>query len=243
MNTEYFFATVKALDTDSRTLEAVASTKDKDRDGDIILPSAFKDSLTAFMANPVILAGHQHKLSSGSSPVIGSAVPESIKITDDDVIFRMRFAETPLGEEYWQLYKDGHMKAFSIGFIPEKWEDSKDSQSRFGTLRTYTQIELLEISAVPVPSNRRALARVRGYFDDKDDITKEIRELVETSLKKSTDQLKNKLLDELDEIKTLLTDSESFAAGLLGTAPDPNDPAGKEPPTEQDLDNYLNKLN
>ena len=75
---------------------------------------------------------------------------------------RCGFAETALGEEYWQLYKDKHMRAFSIGFIPLEWKDERDQQQ--GDIRTYTNIELLEISAVPVPSNRRALAQGDGLF-------------------------------------------------------------------------------
>ena len=106
---KFFFALVKKINEQERTLDAVASTADLDRDKDIILPSAFKASLRHFKANPVILACHQHRLSSGSSPVIGSAIPETIQILDSKVLFTMRFASTDLGNEYWQLYKDKHM--------------------------------------------------------------------------------------------------------------------------------------
>jgi len=199
---QFLFANVKAINTEERTIDVVASTADKDRDGDIILPSAFKKSIKSFRSNPVILACHQHRLSSGSSPVIGSAIPETIEITDKALAFKMKFAETPLGEEYWVLYRDKHMRAFSVGFIAEKWEDSRDDNGRF-THRTYTQVELLEVSAVPVPSNRQALARAKGYFDD-DNKEKEIDDI-------------RIIKEQLDDIKSLLmgTDSEKFAKDLL----------------------------
>ena len=219
MKTKYIFASVKEINEDDRTIEAVASTAQKDRDEEIILPSAFAKNLASFKANPVILATHQHRLDNGSSPVIGSAVPESIKITDQEVSFKMRFASTPLGNEYWQLYKDKHMRAFSIGFIPIKWEKDDTQRNRWGgPLLTYTEIELLEISAVPVPSNTHALARAKGWFDDGD----EIKEILTESLKESFTEKFNELSSSiktveasLDELKSMIADSKGFAEKLL----------------------------
>lgn len=233
MKTKYFFAYVKAINDQERTLDAIASTSDLDRDKDVILPSAFKESLDAFKANPVILACHQHRLQSGSSPVIGSALPESIKITDTEVPFTMRFATTALGEEYWQLYRDKHMRAFSIGFIPLEHEDKKDEE--LGWVRTYTKIELLEISAVPVPSNRRALVRAKGFFDDndqlKDIVAETIKEILSDSLSDITKLIKTQTTfveDQFDEIKSIIiADRDGLAEGLLG-GKRPDEPSGPD---------------
>jgi len=232
--TKYFFADVKKINELDRTLDAVASTDDMDRDHEVVLPSAFKQSLGAFKANPVILACHQHRLSSGSSPVIGSALPESIEIGDSKVTFTMKFATSALGEEYWQLYKDKHMRAFSIGFIPIEHEDKKDE--KLGWIRTYLKIELLEISAVPVPSNRRALARAKGYFGD-DEIKDIVTEVVSQQ---------NKLIEQkLDEIKTLLiADPDGLAKHLLDDADALPDSCGDNNIVEQDLaEKLLQTLN
>ncbi len=228
MKTKYFFAEVKGINEEERTIDVVASTIDKDRDGDIILPSAFKKSVKSFKANPVILACHQHRLENGSSPVIGSAIPETIEITERDVRFTVRFASTALGEEYWILYKDKHMRAFSVGFIPEKWKDDKESGGRI-----YTQIEWLETSSVPVPSNRRALARAKGYFDD-DDSNGSVDEL----------RLQIEAINiELDEIKSIVfTDSERFAKGLFGD-PDDTDLSSGEKDIAERIVNTLNEIN
>ncbi len=229
METKYFFANVKKINETERTLDAVASTSALDRDNDIILPEAFRETIDAFKANPVILATHQHRLSTGSSPVIGSAIPESIVIGDKEVTFTMRFAGTPLGEEYWQLYRDGHMRAFSIGFIPIEHEDQKDEH--LGYIRTYTKIELLEISAVPVPSNRQALARAKGFFeteDIRDGIAETVKAVTEQVINDQLDKFTLRIEDRLDQFESVIVESDGFANRLLRggrlepSAPDDN---------------------
>lgn len=235
MKTKYFFANVKKIDEDKRTIDVVASTSDKDRDGDIIQPNAFKKSLRSFKDNPVILACHQHRLSSGSSPVIGSAIPETIEITDKDFRFTMRFAETDLGKEYWTLYRDKHMRAFSVGFIPQKSEIIRDDAGKY-LYTEYTQVELLEVSAVPVPSNRRALARAKGYFedDDREDMEASIGERIETQVAACFKQLQSDVEGVLDDIKAILIpDSNKFAKALLGETDDSDVCAGDKEKAER----------
>ena len=239
--TKYLFAQVRDINEKDRTLEAVASTSDRDRHGDIILPSAFTETLPSFKANPVILATHQHRLSTGSSPVIGSAFPDSITVGDEAVTFRMQFATTDLGEEYWKLYREKHMRAFSIGFIPIEWTDEKDEN--LGYIRTYTKIELLEISAVPVPSNRRALARVKGLYHE-DEITDVLKDLLTAEMAKLTgsvnqcksvsEELRTEVEESLEEIKTLLTpDQDGLGRSLLGDPRNQSGPGGAKETAER----------
>jgi HK97 family phage prohead protease len=216
---KYFFARVKQIDQESRSLEAVASTADLDRDEEIILPSAFIGTIASFKANPVILAAHQHRLASGSSPVIGSAIPESIQITDKEVDFKMRFASTALGEEYWQLYKDAHMRAFSVGFIPVKgnWQESKGKR-----VFIHEEIELLEISAVPVPSNRAALARSKTFYEEPDQ--QDLKSYVEdklNSFSKEISSLRESIESSLEDIKSLLVPGSDEFADVLLSGEDP----------------------
>jgi len=244
--TKYFFAQVKAVNEAERTIDAIASTSDLDRDKDIILPSAFAETLGSFRANPVILACHQHRLQTGSSPVIGSAIPDSIKIDEAKLAFTMRFATTALGAEYWQLYRERHMRAFSVGFIAIEWTDEKDE--KLGYIRTYTKIELLEISAVPVPSNRAALAVAAGYFDRAgidDDLAEQLKAIqTETAdqVKQHLDDFAVRIEDSLDEIKLILAAvPDGFARDLLGSSDDSSDPAGDNKKAEQILDT-LNEM-
>ena len=248
MKTKYFFANVKKINEDEKTIDVIASTADKDRDGEIILPSAFKKSIKSFKNNPVILSGHQHRLPTGFSPVIGSAIPETIEITDKGLTFTMRFADTKNGEEHWILYRDRHQRAFSVGFIPEKWEDGKGRDSG----RTYTQVELLEVSAVPVPSNPKATARAKGYkgyFDDDDSSgllteaikanRQELKDVIAECVKDHFDEI----LDSLEEIKDMLIpDSDESPEGALGSREGSIRSAGDKLKPEQMLDVFKNVL-
>jgi len=161
---EFASIVVKSIDVPRRRVTAIASTSDLDRDKERILPSAFAERIDSFKSNPVILAAHQHRLDDGSPPVIGSVLPESISIGTDSVTFTMEFGRSDLAEQYWVLYRDKHMRAFSVGFIPLEWTDERDE--KLGMIRTYTKIELLEISAVAVPSNRAALSRSKARKEE-----------------------------------------------------------------------------
>jgi HK97 family phage prohead protease len=145
---------VKAVDVEKRQIRVLASTGDLDRDGERILPEAFKNSLDIFKSNPVILAAHQHRLDDGSPSVVGRAVDVWIDKTGLWCI--IEFAKTKLAEEYWLLYSGGFMKAVSIGFVPLAWSDTNENGK---SVRIFSAVELFEISLVAVPANRAALSK------------------------------------------------------------------------------------
>ena len=163
-NEKFFFARVKSINDQDRTIEVIASTADIDRDNEIILPSAFIETLDSFKQNPVVLCAHQHRLESGDSPVIGSA--DNIVVTDKGLQFRVKFASTELGKQYCELYKEHHMRGLSVGFIPIRGAFRKMNGK---DVYQHEQIELLEVSCVAVPSNRTALARAKrlGWLENK----------------------------------------------------------------------------
>jgi hypothetical protein len=66
------------------------------------------------MKNPVILAGHSHRLGDGRSPFVGSVV--GYKYQGKDFVITVQFADTELGLEYWERYKNKHQRAFLMGF-------------------------------------------------------------------------------------------------------------------------------
>lgn len=145
---------VKSIDEDKRQIEAVVSTADIDRHGEIILPEAFKESLPGYLRNPVIISTHQHRLDNGHSSVVGQVVKAWIDAKGLHVI--IWFAETELGEEYWYLYKNKFQRAFSVGFMEQ---ESRDEFIGGRRVLIHTKIELLEISCVPVPANQNALSK------------------------------------------------------------------------------------
>ena len=142
------FAKTDSINEKEQSLVAVASTNGIDRDGEIIEAKAFENALSLFRKNPVVLWAHDH-----SKPPIAKSLQE--KITDDGLIFQPQFAKTTFAKEIWSLFKNGFLNAFSIGFIPKEYEYEEINGKK---VRKFTEVELLEISAVPVPSNAAALA-------------------------------------------------------------------------------------
>ena len=71
------------------------------------------------------------------------------ELVEEGPVERM-FAEPPADKHHWPLYRDGHQRAFSVGFVV------KDTAKRDGR-RVITRGLLLEISAVPIPANSNAL--------------------------------------------------------------------------------------
>jgi HK97 family phage prohead protease len=246
MKTKYFFCETKRINTEAKTIDVIASTPDLDRDGEVILPSAFARSIASFKANPVILAGHQHRLSTGESPVIGAAIPETIKINDRELSFTMRFAPTKNGNEHWTLYSEKFQNSFSVGFIPNKWEDRTIEGK---SVRHYTDVELLEVSAVPVPSNASAVSRAMSWYDPAEDDRPETIKSIQGPILAAIDEIKKTLsafaslreevADDLSEIKTLVAGPGGYGRELLGGSPDAAPHAGDKATAEAVA---LNKL-
>lgn len=139
----------------------IASTANPDRDDEIILPSAFKNLGAYLGTNPVILWAHDYRV-----PPVAKAV--SGKIKDNMLLLDIEFAETDFGKEVKYLYDNGFMNSFSVGFIPKEWDRDPDGRLVF------TDVELLETSAVPVPANAQAniIRSVKGMGMDLPNISK-----------------------------------------------------------------------
>jgi HK97 family phage prohead protease len=163
---------VKSIDQAKRQITALASTPDLDRHDEIVLPEAFRELLPVYMKNPVVITSHQHRLETGHSSVVGSVVRAWIDSAGLWIV--VEFAETVLGEEYWQLYSTKKQRAFSIGYIPiESRYEKRDDK----TVLVTTKLELLEISCVPVPANRDALSKSKQQKADFVDEKKLLAEL------------------------------------------------------------------
>jgi HK97 family phage prohead protease len=154
--------TVKSIDEKKRQIRFTASTNDLDRYNEIVEPNAYKKRLGLFESNPVFCAGHVYVGWSGEPTVIGSW--SDIEITKNGLDSTASFATTPLAEMYWQLYRDGHMKAVSVGWLTHAWEMRQmDLDGKKQLIRVFTDVELIEISAVAIPANRQALVQAAGF--------------------------------------------------------------------------------
>ena len=143
-----------------RTVTAKISTTSIDRDGEVLLPSGI--DLKDFRKNPVVLLNHDQ----GGLPV-GRAL--SVKRQSDGIIAEVQFAERPAGhpssvewipDTVFNLFQQGILKAFSVGFIPlEMREPSEKDVRKFGedVRNVISKWSLLEFSVVNVPANQDAL--------------------------------------------------------------------------------------
>ena len=142
----------------------VISTDEVDRHGDIVSADGWR--LEAYRRNPVVLWAHDYRL-----PVVGRAVEiwTDTKASTDGpagmagrLLARVRFADTSFAQQVAGLYRGGYQRGVSVGFRPLRYEERRDSRTGAFLGVRYLEQELLEVSLVPVPSNREALSRSGG---------------------------------------------------------------------------------
>lgn len=152
---------------DDRVIRFIASTMREDRDGDTIDPRGI---LTAeFSANPVFQPFHDY-----SKLPVGKVVNWSVD--GDSFVIDVRFptmeelgyeseADMPdqarMSLAIFRWYKAGYLNAVSIGFAPVPGKVKQRDEGGYH----FEEVELLEVSAVPVPSNRDAVAIMRDVGD------------------------------------------------------------------------------
>lgn len=160
---------VKSIDKDLGTLEAIFSTADIDRHGDKVLQDGW--DLAMFKKNPVILNSHNYN---DAADVIGKASNVRVEANklQGDITFAVN--ENPKAKVIFDLYAGGFLHAFSVGFIVTEFKQNKDGTTDYYTI---AGAELLEVSAVSVPANARALAKAKGIDTDQlpeEDASKDI---------------------------------------------------------------------
>ena len=224
MNKKETFAIVKGIDPAKRIVSAFGNTANPDRDGDIIPPTAFAEHLALYRQNPVIIASHTYRTSDGSPTVIGKAI--EVKISETGLLFTMQFADTPLANLYWSLYRDGFMRAFSVGFIvtrpPRFRNGDNDPDFPAGVDRIFEEVELLEISCVAIPSNRESLVLSATKSAFKDDQDWKQQESLKSAVKQGyeiPDQVWEQLDTKFDDIYADVFGKRTIPFSVHGTVP------------------------
>ena len=198
--------------------------------------------LPAFLANPVVLPAHQHRLENGEPPVIGMVLTDTIGVGEHTIDMDIEFDDDDLGQKYARKYRKKMMRAFSIGFRGLEGEYKDINKAK---VWIWTKIELLEVSAVAVPANRGALARALGYYEGHRDDSVEKNGVLAAFLDTlhsdmnllgaAFDGLRDAMgadfdaiRSDLEEIKTLLTPDQDGLGRefLLGDERSRSDPAG-----------------
>ncbi len=163
-----FDFTVKEIDEEQYTLRAIISSGQPDRHGEIVDQASW--NLEEYKNNPVVLAFHDHY-----QPAIGKAL-EIFVNTEGMLEAVIQFAakEYEFAATMFKLYAGGFMRAFSVGFTSDNFEEANG----FRILKNNT---LYEFSAVNVGADALALAKQKGldvsYFEKRKVIEKEGRVL------------------------------------------------------------------
>lgn len=152
---------------EDRCLRFIGSDITPDRDGDTIDPKGW--DLKNYNQNPVFLWAHDYSI-----PPVGKSIRTWLE--KGKLMFDIQFPEKgiyPFADLVYNLYKGGFLNATSVGFIGKELaarddEDVKDlPEWRRGV--KFLKQELLELSAVPVPSNPAALQQAKSLGAVTDD--------------------------------------------------------------------------
>jgi HK97 family phage prohead protease len=158
-------------------VQAIVSTATIDRDGEIILPSAYAARLDVYRRNPIHIWMHDPK---SLDNYLGRCT--SIEVTEAGLEATFAYAvDQPRGRQAYDLITMGALNCYSVGFMPVEWIRPADVErltpaqraeldgidlSRVS--RIYTQVELREISLVGIPSNTEAFVVGRAASDSYD---------------------------------------------------------------------------
>jgi len=136
----------KQLDTDDRLfIEGWASTAHLDRGNEVVTPEAFREGISGFKQNPILLYMHD----------VFTPIGKVVDMTIDKVEGFWVKAFLSKAEDVASIVtkvKEGILSAFSIGFrVAEGGSEIIDN------IRHITELELYEVSIVSIPANREAL--------------------------------------------------------------------------------------
>lgn len=196
----------KAIDEAQRTIDFVCSTPDVDRYGEIVLPSAFAKSLATFAQNPAFPFGHSYEAHNETTPTVGHW--KSMAVMDNALVGKAYFKPRGLGEQCWQDYREGNLTSVSVAWLTRAWEMREleiDGTTR--RVRVFTEVDLLEVSAVLIPAQPNARIRAASAAGVDDD-----------ALADRIERILNNLLDTGPggRLCTLIEDVASAAQGHAG---------------------------
>lgn len=142
---------IQSVNEEEFSIDFVFSTSDVDRHGEIIDQKGWL--LDEFMKNPVVLFAHDQW-----TPAVGQVTKIGFD-GEGNLTGTVKFAveENPFAKILFNLYKNGFMRAVSVGFMNEEYNYSETDDQL-----TYIKNVLYELSLVNVPANARALAKQKG---------------------------------------------------------------------------------
>lgn len=165
---ETLFTTLHVRDIreDVREVDFVCSSDAVDAHGTKLEQ---KWQLARYKDNPVVLFAHKSK-----ELAIGQA--RKVEVVNGRLEATVWFTKTTeLAEQVFQQVLEKTMRGISVGFIPHsyRWEKVSDDE-----VLVCSDIELLELSVCPVPSNPEALAKIRARaVAERSDVTSQVKSI------------------------------------------------------------------
>ena len=135
-------------------IEGYASTNDIDRAGDVVSTKVWEKGLENYLKNPIILAYHDRSKPCG----------RMVEHRADSKGLWIKARISSAAEDVFKLVKDSIMTAFSIGFMIKDAEYNQDAE-----IFMIKEIELHEISVVPIPCNQNTLFSLSKAFETAED--------------------------------------------------------------------------
>ncbi len=130
---------VKGVDKKNRRICGYFTTRDEDREGDVILPHWFEKTISPggnYYKNPVVLYNHD------SSEIIGHCDVDTLAI--DEVGVYGEFIVT--SDSRWEQIDNGDLRGFSwFGYVMEADEE----------------VDLVEVTLTPIPCNPNAIFEIK----------------------------------------------------------------------------------
>lgn len=150
----HLFKSFELKADETGTISGYFSTYDRipDSYGDIIAPGAFAKTIAARKES-----GHPFPLvwNHDLDQIIGTVDPEDIKETEKGPLMTASFFNMPLAQEKREIVKSGAVFQFSFAYDVLDWAPVElEDGTKANELR---EIELFEISIVPIPANQRAV--------------------------------------------------------------------------------------
>lgn len=150
------------IDIENRTISGWVSKFEVDRDSELVFPTAFEKHLDVYLNTPgPLLLFHSHR-----SLPIGKVL--EMKVYPNEGLWgKFYISKTALGNDVLCLIEEGCLSGFSAGFVPIVAEDNppltkiphealKTSMGK-RVKRSFLEVELVEVSLLPIPSNRSSL--------------------------------------------------------------------------------------
>lgn len=196
----YRIKEINGQDTEG-TFTGIASTTTEDRCGDIILAEALKKLAIKKDIVPMLFGHNSYDLES----VLGTMQITGINAKNELEIQGKITLGTQSGDTAYKHIKSGALSKMSIGFIAKEYEEISEVDE-YPKRYEFKEIELLEISIVPIPANNEAdILEVKQHKEKGDRMKKKENENEEEVV---TREEFNELAEKVKKIENKMAENE-----------------------------------